>query len=220
MHLKKGGLIFVLFLLFSSLHAQDTANYLYLKMDTSKPLDQYGYANSDGKMVIPFGKYPYAYTDTIKTIGFVLIKHRGLWAINTKGKELFKGYTFDNGPDYVREGLFRMKDNRDKIGFANMLGEIVIKPQYEGAFPFDGGIAPICKGCITQKIANGEYHEWVKGKWGYIDKAGKIVIPIDYDKLDHRGKAVSGKIILKKDNIIYRFDKDSLLRINNIKPEN
>lgn len=220
MQLKRSVFIFALSVLFSSLYAQDRATYLYLKMDSSKPPEQYGYANSKGKMVIPFGKYPYVFTDTIKTIGFVLIKHRGLWAINTKGKELFKVYTVDNGPDYVREGLFRMKDNRDKIGFANMLGEIVIKPQYEGAFPFNGTFAPVCKGCIIQKIANGEYSIWVKGKWGYIDKTGKVVIPIEYDEIDHNGKAVNGKIILKKDNIIYRFDRDSLMRINNIKPEN
>lgn len=210
MNLKTSVLVIILSILFSSLYAQDPGTYLYRKMDTSKLLEEYGYANSEGKMIIPFGKYPYVYMDTMKTIGFVRTNKRGIWAINTKGQELFRGFTLDNGPDYVQEGLFRMYDKRGKIGFANMLGKIIIQPQYEGAFPFTDGLAPVCKGCISQKVPNGEYYQWAKGKWGYIDKTGKVVIPIEYDELHYSGKPVDGKIILKKDNVTYQFDMDSV----------
>ena len=186
-------------------------NYLVQKIDTSHTLTEYGYATMDGKLVIPFGKYYYAYTDTIKTIGFVGKKGSGIWAINIKGQELFKVFVYDNGPDYPKEGFIRIIGRGNKLGFANMEGKILVFPKYDAAYPFSGGLAAVCKGCIIHKDISGDYSEWINGKWGFIDNTGKIIIPFEYDKVEHAGKINNGKYLVIRDNITLLIDKDSLM---------
>lgn len=52
-------------------------------------------------------------------------------------------YQYENGDDYVREGLFRIIDRNGLFGFANKHGIVVIKPQFFFAFPFEGGKAKV-----------------------------------------------------------------------------
>lgn len=216
MHLKTPLLLLVILsLALTSVTAQDSSSYLYFKLDSSNNEYRSGYANAAGEMIVPFGKYLLAYTDTIKTIGFVHVPHRGFWAIDTKGQELFQAFSFDNGPDYVKEGLFRMVDSSGKIGYANMQGEIVIQPQYDGAGQFRDGLAFICQGCIVEKIMpGGEHWRWANGRWGFIDKTGQVVIPIEYDAPKNFPK--DGKIILTKGDVMYLFDTDSLKRVHHM----
>ena len=63
--------------------------FLYSVVDTSTILTKYGYSNKN-KIVIPYDKYLFNYTDTIKTIGFVLKRKEGIMAIDVKGVELFR----------------------------------------------------------------------------------------------------------------------------------
>src|SRR5690606_20010397 len=70
-------------------------DYLYRVTDTSTRYEQFGYKDKDGDIAIPFGKYTWAYTDTIKTIGFVLMKGGG-WAINKNDEKLFKVFPSPN----------------------------------------------------------------------------------------------------------------------------
>lgn len=67
------------------------------------------YLNEQGDTIVPFGKYHYGGSDTIRHIGFVMEPHKPGWTtINNKGEKLFYAFSFDNGPDYVEEGLFRI----------------------------------------------------------------------------------------------------------------
>lgn len=131
-----------------------------------------GYVNSKGDTVIAVGKYHYCYTDTLKYYAIVLKKGGGCIAIDKKDNELFEVFWYDNGPDYVEEGLFRIKKNGE-IGYANIKGQIVIKPQFSCAFPFKNGKAKVSKNCSI--VSDGEYKKWVSNKWYYIDKTGKKV---------------------------------------------
>src|SRR5690606_22772552 len=154
-------MLFRLLILFGTLSFSACSEYrhlpadkfLYLDVDNSKEIEQYGYRDSRGKIVIPFGKYPMVFTDTIKEIAFVAIRHegsfsvKGLYAINKKEEILFQVYPFDNGPDYLSEGLFRILDEEGRIGFANMDGEVVISPRYAYIDAFKGGLASFCDGC-------------------------------------------------------------------------
>lgn len=54
---------------------------------------------------------------------------------------------------------------KNKYGFADETGKVVIKQQYDQVFPFENGMAKVQKG----------------KKWGYIDTQGKPVIKIEYD---------------------------------------
>jgi len=89
---KKNGIVLKNFIkasaLFSCLlYSWDTfgqeiyVDYRIQKLDTSQTLTKYGYSTIDWKLVIAFGKY--YYTNTIRTIGFVVKKGSGLSMDNT-----------------------------------------------------------------------------------------------------------------------------------------
>ena len=54
-----------------------------------------------------------------------------------------------------------------KLGFIDSAGKVVIKPQFDEAYPFSEGLAGIK----------------VKNKYGFIDSAGKIVIKPQFDQV-------------------------------------
>lgn len=64
---------------------------------------------------------------------------------------------------------------KEKFGYADSFGKVVIKAQYEVAYPFENGMAKVCKG----------------KKWGYINESGKAVIPVEYESIEpfHNGIA-------------------------------
>lgn len=66
----------------------------------------------------------------------------------------------DNGPNSMSEGLVRIIDDKGLMGFAYMLGNIVIKPQYKFAFPFKGGKAKVT---IKEKA-----NQWVSTHIGKV----------------------------------------------------
>lgn len=133
------------------------------------------YLNERGDTIVPYGKYQYCQSDTIRKIGFVYEnrpKDAKIVCIDNTGKELFYVFKYDNGPDYIREGLFRITDENGLIGFADSLGNIVIKPQYSFAYPFKDGKAKVTLKGECQEVpgANGEHHYWESGEWLYINK--------------------------------------------------
>ena len=117
-----------------------------LTAHTTEPYLEVGvpvcYLNERGDTIVPYGKYRYCQTDTIKKIGFVYEnkpKDARIICINDAGKELFYVFKYDNGPDYTQEGLFRIMDEDGLIGFADSLGNVIIEPQFKFAYPFKGG---------------------------------------------------------------------------------
>lgn len=130
-----------------------------------------GYLNSKGDTIIPVGKYYYCYTDTIRDFGMVMEKETGkILGINQNRTKLFEVFKFDNGPDYVESGLFRIIKN-GKIGYANPNGKIIIKPSFDCAYPFEGNFAKVSNHCETEK--NGEHSIWKSNNWYRITKDGK-----------------------------------------------
>ncbi len=102
-------------------------SYLVLQVDTTQKYEQYSYVNEKGETVVPYNRYLLCYTDTIRTIGFVLKPNVGCVAINNQGQELFNVYMADNGNDYPVDGLFRILDESgQKMGVANMEGKVVV----------------------------------------------------------------------------------------------
>jgi hypothetical protein len=97
----------------------------------------------------------------------------------TKSGLARRALTYDNGPDYFKNGLARTKWN-EKIGFFDHQLSIVIDPKYDFAFPFMAGISRVCMGCRPKK--DGEHTEIIGGKWGAINLKGEIVHPIIYSK--------------------------------------
>ena len=152
----------------------------YLKEKGNK----FGYIDSLGIVKIPF-IYRFAYThEFTESIAFVVVTDSGkgkIKAINRNNKELFTVFNFDNGPDYVEEGLFRIVDDSTGcIGFADMNGKIVIPTQFFFVRPLSEGFAAFNSGGKFEM--DYEYTAIVGGKWGYIDKTGKEIFPAIFDK--------------------------------------
>lgn len=59
------------------------------------------------------------------------------------------------------------------IGYANLLGEIIIKPRFACAYPFDGDFAKVSDNSETAN--DGEYSIWKSDSWYLITKDGKRV---------------------------------------------
>lgn len=98
-----------------------------------------------------------------------------LWLNNEgRGKQVL---TYDNGPDYFAEDLARTLQN-GKVGYFDRSLKMVVSPQYDFGFPFNGGLAIVCNGCIEQ--SDGEHKMLVGGKWGAIDRHGVVVHAIRY----------------------------------------
>ena len=97
----------------------------------------------------------------------------GFVAIDRQENVLYEIFPFDNGPDNSSDGLFRILEN-NKIGFADSAtGKVVIKPQFDCAWPFENGLAEVSNDCKTQ--SEGEHSVWVSDHWFYIDKTAKKV---------------------------------------------
>lgn len=135
------------------------------------------YLNEQGDTIVPYGKYKFCETDTIRDIGFVYENKQDarIVCIDNQGQELFSVFKCDNGPDYIREGLFRITDENELIGFADSLGNVVIEPQFKFAFPFKNGKAKVTFTGKEKAIFDGEHREWVSDKWQYINKKGEII---------------------------------------------
>lgn len=131
-----------------------------------------GFINSKGDTVIPFGKYQYIFTDTFKTMAIVFTQEGKCIGIDKEENELFEVYWFDNGPDYVQDGLFRIKKD-DKVGYANEAGDIIIEPQYKCTTPFENGQARVAVECDL--VEDGEYTRMENAKWLTIDTEGQEV---------------------------------------------
>ena len=142
----------------------------WLRVETDEGLQ--GYISPAGDTVIEFGKYNHCFTDTFRTYAIVASEKKGLIGINRAEKQLFEVFVYDNGPDYVEDGLFRIKEG-EKIGYANTSGEIVIPPQFICAFPFQNGKAKVALNCTTKQ--DGEHRFWESDNWFFIDKSGNRI---------------------------------------------
>lgn len=167
--------VLVLWLLLSGLTGcrPFAGNNDYLVSYTDTITGESCYKKQNGDVVIPPGKYSFCFTDTFRTYAIVVKPNSGFIAIDRQENVLYETFPFDNGPDEPSDGLFRILEN-NKIGFANAAtGEVVIKPQFDCACPFENGVAKVSTDCKAQP--DGEHSIWVSDHWYYIDKTGKKV---------------------------------------------
>lgn len=83
-------------------------------------------------------------------------------------------FQYDNGNDYVSEGMYRIVDRKGRIGYADESGRTVIKPRFAFGYPFEGGRAKVTDSGRRKEVAGsgGEYSYWESDEWYYIDKDG------------------------------------------------
>jgi hypothetical protein len=104
----------------------------------------------------------------------------GVWVegwhyVTPKGRSLAV-LTWDNGPDEFSNGLVRgLRDG--KVAYFNADFQEVIAPIYDWGWPFDEGKALVCRGCKSEHPVE-EHMSLVGGVWGFIDTAGKEIVPV------------------------------------------
>jgi hypothetical protein len=137
----------------------------------------YGYRNTRGTVVIP---PKYSIASAFSPEGVAFVAGDGGWAcINTDGQKLLTPFIFDNGPDELREGLFRYVQD-EKMGFADSSCQVAVQAIYDFVLPFQEGLAVVCNACKKVPVPNGEHFDVQSGTWGYIDKTGALLIPLRF----------------------------------------
>jgi hypothetical protein len=94
------------------------------------------------------------------------------WRYLTRDGRSAAVLAFDNGPDPFAEGLARSPVG-EKIGYIDRTLRTVIPAEFDGAFPFEHGVAVVCVGCRAQ--SEGEHAFYAGGSWGCIDHRGHFV---------------------------------------------
>jgi WG containing repeat len=162
---------------------QKSQDYLVSYTDTSSGRNLIGFKTIKGQIVIN-AKYSFVYTDTFYKMAVVKADFKWL-CINRNEKIILTPFIFDNGPDYVEEGLFRFVEN-NKIGFANLDGDKIISAQFDFATPFENGLSKYTLGGHREYEKGGEHWYWIGGyENGYLNKFGdrfKKISEMEKDK--------------------------------------
>lgn len=131
------------------------------------------FVDKTGATKMDLSNYIQCFTDTFRSYAIVLDPTKGFVGIDKKQETLFTVFIFDNGPDYPKEGLFRIIEGK-KIGYADVrTGKVIIPPTYEAAYPFNGGKAKVSYQCTVEEM--GEHKKWKSNEWIFIDKTGKVI---------------------------------------------
>ncbi|MGK7392383.1 MAG: WG repeat-containing protein [Candidatus Cyclobacteriaceae bacterium M2_1C_046] len=188
-------LLIIIFLIFTSCQQtleREITNYQYYNISRSDTLEQaylfavtdeeflqYGsrvaYVNNSGDTIIPFNKYAYYGTDTLKSFANVILHpNDSTWgrivAIDRNQNLLFDVVIFDNGPDPFNEGLTRVIRN-GKMGYANRYGQVIIPCIYDYAKWFKNETAEVTFDAVEYLDEDG--HRRVESNdWFEIDKQG------------------------------------------------
>lgn len=97
-------------------------------------------------------------------------------AINEQGQVIYHIYWYDNGPDYVEDGLVRIRNAQGLIGYANaQTGKIEIAPKYVCAQPFEHGKAMVGITGRLEKEDGLDGEICVPEPALYIDKKGRVL---------------------------------------------
>ena len=107
-------------------------------------------------------------------------------------------YDFSEGLARVHilgEAVGRGYGKAIRSGYINTKGEEVIPLMYTNVYDFQDGLAWVNTG--GEFIDTGFSQQFAGGKWGVIDKNGKVVIPLEYDKISPIYEYEGAKMIQK-----------------------
>jgi hypothetical protein len=185
---------------FACFAAAENQNYLVRYSETVNGEEMEGYKTQDGQIVIK-AKYGIAIPDKMYGIAFVISD--GQWVcIDRKENVILYPFIYDNGPDYIVEGLFRFVEN-NKIGFADSDANIIIPAEFDFADYFREGLSKFAYGGYKEYDDTKEHWIWTgEEEIGYINKFGQKFTRI-INTEDNR------RIAWIKDGKHYYIDKDA-----------
>lgn len=105
--------------------------------------------------------------------GLASVLVSGSWYYVDAAGQGLRVLTYDNGPDPWQGGLARgLRDGR--MIYFDRSFEPVIDAGVDWGWPFEDGLALVCRGCRLDGEAGDEHRALVDGQWGYIDRAGAV----------------------------------------------
>jgi hypothetical protein len=109
-------------------------------------------------------------------LAIVYSKEEGWMYVNRKGRVIISGVAaMDNGADDFHNGLVRFS-KKNKWGFADVKGKVVIPAIYDGAYNFENGLAKVNQGCEIKCVDKEcEHFYFSGGEWIYINTKGEII---------------------------------------------
>jgi hypothetical protein len=144
--------------------------------------------NQDGKIIVPAQFKVFSYLEDGEVVAGETIyfdgfrkdeqKEKNAWGYvyDKKGNFLYRPFFYDNGADYLSEGVRRFVKN-GKVGFVDRNGAVIIKPEHDFVSPFNYGYAAFCDGCDWEKTED-EHKSIVGGIWGVMNFKGEVVKPV------------------------------------------
>ena len=96
---------------------------------------------------------------------------------NSHPASLYVPYRYDNGNDPVQEGVYRIVDEKGRIGYADEHGNTLVEPRFAFGFPFENGKAKVTDTGELEEApgSDGEYHYWESDDWYYINRQGQRI---------------------------------------------
>lgn len=142
----------------------------------------YGYINKKGKLVIPY-KF---------TLFDGPLEMYSLRKINNKLSSAINEVSFSNGLALFADTA------KQRYGFINTKGEVIIEPIFWNATKFKDGYAVV--------VTSVDNSNWEKTQWGLINTKGEFVIKDKYYKLSRLSdNFATATHINKKDSLSYNF---------------
>jgi hypothetical protein len=140
-----------------------------------KVSDKWGYINKQGEIIIP----PIFYVAEKFQNGFAKVREDMFTAGSFINRErrtvLAKRVALTSA--YCEE-LINCKEEDEKWGYMNISGEIIVKPIFAYAHPFNEGKAAVEPVPLKRKHKRDEHF------YGFVDKNGEMVIPPIYQGAD------------------------------------
>jgi hypothetical protein len=93
---------------------------------------------------------------------------------------------------------------KHKCGYFDRQGKVVVDPKYDDVKEFSEGLAAVNQGAKSLGFPRPSLREG--GKWGFIDKTGRLVIPLQFDRVDRKGFS-DGKALVESDGKWSFIDK-------------
>lgn len=101
----------------------------------------------------------------------------GFHYVRADGRQL-PVITFDNGPDYVVDGLIRGRVGK-RIGYFDTQLRQVFPATFDFGWAFDDGVARVCEGCRPGTPDDHGHIAMVGGTWYRIDRQGRSAMDVD-----------------------------------------
>lgn len=150
--------------------------------EAEKEVGNVGFIDTRGKAITPFQYSILALLGGVKCVnGMIPVRNQGGKSgyIDKTGKQVVP-FNYEEITNFS-DGLGKVKTRYNgKVSYVNNRGEIVIPEKYDDGTIFRDGIAFVNIGATARSVYSG----LEGGKWGAIDKTGKEVIPVIYDRLE------------------------------------